>query len=677
MSLKFALDLCTPTHRFYNVSWTALIIATLSYQPATAQQAIVVADGETVTETVTLDEDGSTLLVEEGGTIAADGNDDNGVVSNGDNVTITIDGTILTDTSNGDGIEAFGDGVTITNNGNIELDGFVATGIQSEGDDATITNNGTITAQYDGIRSLGDNGVVFNNGQIVSTDFASDGIDAGGENSVATNGVDGVIITEDSSSQGIKTSGDFAAAINHGTIVTESTTSEGILITGQQSEAINTGSITTQDNDSNGIQATGAQSTVMNSGTVTTFGARADAVMLDAEGVTLTNNGLLSATGANSNAIAGSEGAQTVTLGATSQIIGTIDLGEGEDTLNIEAAGTSGVMTILGVETLNVDDRAVLNVVTEIDGETNSAIHIIDVTGASLVNDISDAIASDAHRTLQANAGIDGAWASIFGAARTRGNDGSTFAHDHSFAGLLAGYETTLSGYRTGIVAGVAASEMTTETDTTQIDSESAFGGLYLGMSRGGIDLTASLLAGQDRHETERGLFDSTTGTFETATGSFDSNFVSAGLTVAGQAFDLGGLNVKPSGMASYTVNAIDGYTETGTTQSNLTFDDRIAQTLSMRGQLETFTNLGPADISFRAGIDGRFSDEDDIGISIGADSASFAATNSTSFLGGFVGARTTFAQSDSLTLAGDVEYGFADGQESTVAASLNVSFSF
>ncbi|MCF2873035.1 autotransporter domain-containing protein [Octadecabacter sp. G9-8] len=703
------------------VSPAALMVGLLAAMPATAQD-VTIADGQTVTGTVTLANEGDVLIIEQGGALdiaegdAAFGDVDNHVFTNngtitagddgidatGDNAEISNSGVI---TVGSDGIVSRGTAAMISNSGVINADagdnGIFSTGtaavisnsweitavddgIDATGDAAEISNSGVITADDDGIFSSGGAAEISNSGEITAVD---DGIDATGDAAEISNS--GVITADD---DGIFSSGGAAVITNSGAITA---VDDGIDATDAATVISNSGEITAVDNgidasgdaaeisnsgvitaDDDGIESRGDNAVVTNSGVITTLGDETAAINMQGADGQLTNTGLLSAV--NGFAVSGNAGSQTVVLGTGSQILGAFDLGAGDDSVTIAGADTSSVLAMQGVENITIAEGIAGFVQT--DGDT-STVTIVDLTGPSVLNDAVALRNASAHQTLNAQvgdpqSGTSGAWASLFGTSRTRGDDGVALAYDHSLAGVMAGYDTTVGGNRLGFVGGVSNSQITTESDASDITTESLFGGAYLGTRLGQLDVTASLLAGVDSYDSERLVLDNIAG-FEAATGQFDGSFVSAGVQVTAGSFTLGGVQVQPSALATYTATSFDAYTEEGTTNANLDIDSRTAQTLTARGQLEATADLYGIDVAYRVGIDGRFSSEDDITLSLGDESQSFAAADSDTVLGGFLGARATFVQADQLRLTGDVEYGFAEGGDQFLAASLNVSFSF
>lgn len=665
-----------PTHNnaLRAVSPIALMLGLLSYQPVAAQEALVIASGVTETETVELDAEGDSLTVNAGG--ALDVVDVDGVNSTGAGVTVINDGTIKATGFDAGGIISRGDDAINTNNGTIETLGEQGDGIVSVGPNAINTNTGTISTDgqdSDGILSFGDGVTNINSGTINTVQDGSGGLFSRGDNTINTNSGD--FTSQGAESDGIVAVGAGSINTNSGTMQTAGFDSDGIFSIGTSAQNINTGDIVTTGDLASGIFSSGANATNTNSGTIKTSGAGAHGIVLSGAGSTLTNTGLIQTTGEDSNAVQGGSGSQTVDLGAGSLIIGAFDLGSGSDTVNFDnsGAGVSAVLTLENVETLNItdDDRPLF-----VFGDDVPTIAVVDTTGFSVLGDATGFLADTAQRTVAQQAGADGAWASLIGASRGRDDDGLTLAHRTGFAGVMAGYETDFGGRRLGFVGGVSAGETATDIDATQITTQSLFGGAYLATKIGGLDLTSSLLAGVENHDSDRLVADNVAG-FETANATIDGSFVSAGLQVAGGGFAMGGIEFLPSARANYTLASYDAYTETGTTNANLEVAGRTAQSLNARAQLETVSSVGAFETAFRFGIEGRTTDAEDVTITLGDGSQRFPETDSDTHVGGFLGARALFSQTDAVQVTGDMEFGFAQGGENTVTSGLNVSFSF
>ncbi|MEJ8560834.1 autotransporter domain-containing protein [Yoonia sp. GPGPB17] len=642
----------------------ALAVGLASYQPAFGQEAVVIQDGQIVIESVALDEDGDSLTIETGGAI--DVADDDGVVISAEEATVINDGTINTTGFDAGGIFSGGVGAASINNGTITTLGEQGDGIVSNRADATNTNNGRISTDgfdADGILTFEANAVNTNTGSISTLGGQSGGIFSRGR--VSQNINSGSIVTQGDLSDGLLSTGFASTNTNSGDVRTSGFDADGILSFGSSTANTNLGNIVTTGDSSSGIFSQGRNTTNINSGKIMTRGVDSDGVVLLGSGSTLTNMGLIHVTGEDSQAVRGGSGMQTVNLGAGSLIIGGFDLGGSYDVVNYDNAGSgvSAVLTLENVEELNItgNDRPLFVV--------DDVITTVDTTGFSVMNDATGLLANTAQRTVGQRVGTDGAWASVLGPSRARGDDGLTLAYRTSLAGAMAGYETDMGSNRVGFVGGVSAGKTETDDDSVDIKTQSIFGGAYIGTSLGGIDLTSSLLAGFESHDGDRIVADNLAG-FETANATIDGRFVTAGLQARGAGFDLGGARFTPSFSANYTFASYDGYSETGTTNANLDVDSRTAQNLHARAQLETFSTIGAFETAFRFGIDGRATDAEDATISLGEDSQSFAETDSDTGLGGFFGAQALLSETDSLQVVGDFEFGFADGGERAVSAT-------
>ncbi|MDC0598322.1 autotransporter domain-containing protein [Gammaproteobacteria bacterium] len=179
---------------------------------------------------------------------------------------------------------------------------------------------------------------------------------------------------------GIVSTGANAQITNNGTISTNSTNAGGIASTGFDTQITNSGTISTEGMLASGILST-FNTQITNSGTIDVIGIDSAAVsLLGPGGVinSLTNSGTLSATGAATQAIVSGDADTTVTLLPGSNIIGSIDLGGGTDTLNIEGA------MILDSAISNVDVLNKNNAGTAILVGTNTYSGITMINGGAL-----------------------------------------------------------------------------------------------------------------------------------------------------------------------------------------------------------------------------------------------------------------------------------------------------
>ena len=608
-------------------------------------QSFVIRSGEEETTTQTLGNPNDVGLIERGGQIntTASQGINNTVPAN--NVTIINDGAIsTTGGAAAFGIFSDGEGSRITNSGTIETTGFFSGAIFSFGPGAVITNSGTIGTSGD----------------------QSNGIFSGSPNALIT---------------------------NSGTIETVGTPSDG-------------------------IRAEGNNAVIRNSGTIRVSGLESSAIILDPfsnRDSMLTNTGSLIATGDDGYAILGGNGSQTVVLGPGSQVIGRIDLGAGTDSVTVVgAAGPSASITFENTESIALS------------GDTNGAFLLgdtvvtIDPTGQSFLGAAVSGLAGSAHgavarraprpaddaagsgaartplqlaslesdtrprastglRTAQRRgaAWADGpaAWGEAFGASGNRGNDGQTLAYDHDYIGAMGGYETALDAFQLGVAAGFALGSIDTQETSIDTDVESYFVGLYGERAFGKLRLSGSLIGGYEEYENDRLVIDNLNGE-ETARSDFDNLFISPSVTLGAGLPVAEGLELRPSGTATYTAAFFDSYSEEGTTASNLSVDSRTVQVLNTRLQMAVAMLPEGAEIELRGGLEGRFSDQDDVDGSL-AGAFNFATTEDDSVYGGYVGMNVQVFTADGLSVSGDVEYRSAGGDEDQLSGALRATYRF
>ena len=162
------------------------------------------------------------------------------------------------------------------------------------------------------------------------------------------------------------------------------------------------------------------------------------------------------------------------------------------------------------------------------------------------------------------------------------------------------------------------------------------------------------------------------------ASADFDSFFLSPALTLSAS-YDVGNnIELRPSASMIYSVAWFDDYRESGTTQSNLSIDDRSVQVLSGRLQLAAAQSFGE-DVEFEVRVGGtsRHTDEDDIDANLAGTNFRYAAASDDSVYGAYVGANLRVAIQERLNVVADVEYGRASGDEDQIGAHLGLEYRF
>ena len=277
----------------------------LSSMIAAASPALsfTISDGETVTATQTLSVDGETGLIISGGIIDASGTAQRKAVSiTADNVTVTNNGSLICRKK----VDCVAIGnqsnITVINNGSITVSQENGDGVaQNSGSNFTFINNGNITTSCSTAETeinFGDNGSITNNGTLETT----------------------------GSTQNVFTEGDGDRVTNNGTITASANKASAIIV------GKNAGS--------------GVNPTITNNNIIRVTGSGSVGILLvNASGTTINNSGFISGEQSATAALDGCDNAETLNLLSGSQIIGTIDLDAGTDTVNISGANNSSTLT--------------------------------------------------------------------------------------------------------------------------------------------------------------------------------------------------------------------------------------------------------------------------------------------------------------------------------------------
>lgn len=633
---------------------------------------------------------GASATITNSGTISTEGYFSGGIVSAGVSATITNSGSISTQGEGAHGIDSFGANATITNSSTISTMGEEAAGIVSGGSSATIINSGAINSVDSGIRSFGASATITNSGTISATRY---GISSSGEGATITNS--GTISSPGEFGFGIFSDGVSATITNRGTISTKNT---GIYSHGASATIINSGNINTAINKKHGIVIFEDSAMINNSGTILTTGSNAhgiNATRLNIDGygnTTITNSGLIAATGSGSYAILGSPvGKETLNLLPGSRIVGAIDLGGGGDTINVYGTSGSAVLNFVNADTINILTPNAVKV-------GNGTVVTIDPTGESSRAQNLTALSSGIHTVisqseqtvalmrpvklaaLEMTPGMLNletapvAWGQVFGSQSRRGSDGQLLGFEHRYAGLMGGYEQGYRGDRVGLVAGVANGN--TSSAMSGMNSDSVFAGLYRRMRHGELRLTASLVAGVERHSSQRTVLDNINGN-ESARGSTTSFYLSPSVSISRSYVVAPAWELRPSAVLGYSVGWYASYTESGTTNANLTVGARTVQAITGRAQLEMARQTGLGEVSVRAGLQMRQTSQGAVQGTVGGSDFRFSAAGSNNATGSYVGLGVRQVLRERLSLVADVEVGQLSGNEKHVGARVTLQYVF
>ncbi len=471
--------------------------------------------------------DDVTITVESGATV--DGGGTRGFQVN-DGATIVNNGTI---TSSGNrGIQAEDD-ATITNNGAIIAPSD--RGIQVD-DNAVITNNGTITAGGDHAIQGDDNARVINSAGGVITSTSDDGINVDNDSYVENNGTingadDGIQAGDDDTDphtatvinngiinaddDGINTAaeGTIATIVNNGTI---NAGAEGINANVDGAKVTNNGTIESGDDGIN--VATGAtvinigfihvtgpqdgididQGTVFNSGVILAEGGE-DGIDFDIEGTgssSVTNTGSITGNhaiytdpadtkteivynygllnGLSGVAVNLGQGDDTLVVGRGSRIIGTVELGDGNDTFAVESPVAAYIRFDSAPETITLNGNPAIVTADAIAIFDPAVFGATDAAAARLLADLAPALPDDGPMESHW-------WASSFGSLLHVDDDAANQGYHVGGGGFMVGYDHAReAGLSVGFLAGASPYRASLDDGWHDVDQTSVFAGLRM-----------------------------------------------------------------------------------------------------------------------------------------------------------------------------------------------------
>ena len=645
---------------FYRKLLQVLLVASfiVSSAPSAWAASFTIDSGETVTATQTLSVDGDTGLIISGGIIDTSGTNGRRAVSvAADNVDVTNNGSISCKRSV-DCISINGNrtNVTVINNGSITASGTQGDGVaQNNGSNFIFINNGTISTSGTGgetVINFGDNGSITNNGTLTTT---------------------GAV-------QNVFTEGDGDQVTNNGIITASSNNASAIVV------GFNGGS--------------GICSTITNNNTIRVTGSGSTGIlMVNASGTTINNSGLISAEQSATAAIDGSNNSETLNLLSGSQIIGTIDLDDGTDTVNISGANNSSTLTLTDTEVIRLvnDNGLIVGTVATVVDPTGQSISsaVLSNTTLAIHNNVNQRLAH--HKplkpiqvaTLELSPGMvfqeraPQIWGSALGAKHSRGLEGIALGYDHDYVGFTGGYEVSFYKARIGLLGGFVKTNIKTTGDkfgrlrSIDTDSDGFFAGAYNQYFLGKINLTTTLMAGYEDHNNDRAVVDNLNG-FETAQADFGSFFVSPSFTLSSAYILNKNFELRPAATLAYSGGWYEDYAESGTTRSDLVVDDR--DTHSLTGQLQLATAYTPyenSELELRMGAKVRYTDDSDISLSLAGTDFRVPNASDNSVYGCYIGMNLRIAFIDKINLIANLEQGIANGNESQTTAMLKIEGMF